>query len=783
MRTNGFVAGTAIVLALALSACGGGNSGGDGGYGGGPSSPPPPAPTGNLQLQSSTLRVAESAWRANVLVTRNDGTRGAVGVTLTTSAGSASANADFTTTSTTVTFADGDAATKTVAIPVLDDGSDEPDESFTVALSAATGGATLGTVTSATITIVDDDDADILTHRVAGTVSGLSGAVALRNNNADEQRVEANGAFTFAVQIAEGQRYEVTIATQPAGQDCTVAHASGTMGTSDVIDVAVTCTGGTPPPPPQPTTGVFTGGPVRGLHYRTPSHSGLTDEAGAFIYIPGEHVAFSVGSIELGSALGAPQINLFTLFGMTPPTTELALRTEINSPNNITDFDRVANRAHLLFALDVDHDAANGIDLGNWNAQLADATLDLEMPMRRFSFFEPEAFGSGESLAQLFHGFAQFARGRGIEYKFPPEMPLVHLYRSLGLTVSAHATNLVTLNDSATRTTSEFDAEGRLVREVNAGDEDGDGDVDYLYTLTLSYDVAGHQISVTGGGDENTDGVPDWSGSTTYAYDAAGNLVTEIQEQDNNGDGSPESRTTITNIFDRAGVRDESVSEEFVNQSTIPRRRIRTTTYHDAAGNKLTQEVYVDDHANGTIDRRTRTDSAYAYNAAGLVLSEMLKIFNATTGTVFERKQYSFSYDDSGNMATYAYSDDIDGDNVIDYTAKQTLVRDAVGNTSSSNYEYDYHGAIDYGSRRLTTTTYDSAGNRLSYQYDDDDNADGAVDAVSIARATYGVDGNPESFVYVSDGNSYGNAFGSTVLTDGLGYLLRSGDPLQSGLD
>lgn len=56
-------------------------------------------------------------------------------------------------------------------------------------------------------------------------------------------------------------------------------------------------------------TGTFSG-PVAGLKYQTPTLSGLTNEKGEFQYREGERIAFLVGKTAIGSALGAPRINL-----------------------------------------------------------------------------------------------------------------------------------------------------------------------------------------------------------------------------------------------------------------------------------------------------------------------------------------------------------------------------------------------------------------------------------------------------------------------------------------
>jgi hypothetical protein len=82
------------------------------------------------------------------------------------------------------------------------------------------------------------------THTVGGTVSGLAGSgLVLRNSGGDDLHVSADGAFAFATAVTSGTAYAVTIAAQPTlpTQNCTVVHDSGTVGTANVIDVAVSC--------------------------------------------------------------------------------------------------------------------------------------------------------------------------------------------------------------------------------------------------------------------------------------------------------------------------------------------------------------------------------------------------------------------------------------------------------------------------------------------------------------------------------------------------------------
>ena len=87
-----------------------------------------------------------------------------------------------------------------------------------------------------------NDDTDVFAYSVGGTVFGLSGTVVLQNNSGDDLTITSDGAFTFDTAIADGSAYNVTVATQPASQICTVTDGTGTMSGADVTNVAVTCT-------------------------------------------------------------------------------------------------------------------------------------------------------------------------------------------------------------------------------------------------------------------------------------------------------------------------------------------------------------------------------------------------------------------------------------------------------------------------------------------------------------------------------------------------------------
>jgi sugar lactone lactonase YvrE len=78
-------------------------------------------------------------------------------------------------------------------------------------------------------------------YNLGGSVAGLTGTVVLQVNSGNTLSVAVNGAFTFANQIASGSPYNVTVLTQPTGQICSVASGTGTMGTANIANVAISC--------------------------------------------------------------------------------------------------------------------------------------------------------------------------------------------------------------------------------------------------------------------------------------------------------------------------------------------------------------------------------------------------------------------------------------------------------------------------------------------------------------------------------------------------------------
>ena len=99
--------------------------------------------------------IDEDGGRAELTVSLSPASSEEVSVEYATSNGTATAGVDYGSASGTLTFAAGDTL-GTISVSIIDDGDDESDESFSVELSNATGGAEIGSGT-AMVTIVDND--------------------------------------------------------------------------------------------------------------------------------------------------------------------------------------------------------------------------------------------------------------------------------------------------------------------------------------------------------------------------------------------------------------------------------------------------------------------------------------------------------------------------------------------------------------------------------------------------------------------------------------------------
>jgi hypothetical protein len=155
-------------------------------------------PVGVLSFSSATFNGNEGDGVANVTLTRTLGSSGPLTVQIMATGGTASAGTDFTL-PITATFADG-ATTTTVAIPLINDSVNEVDETVILSLGTPSAGV-LGSLTTATLTIADDDGPLAIT--ASGT--GADGSIIVRNDDGSTRFVITPYAgFIGGVDVAQG---------------------------------------------------------------------------------------------------------------------------------------------------------------------------------------------------------------------------------------------------------------------------------------------------------------------------------------------------------------------------------------------------------------------------------------------------------------------------------------------------------------------------------------------------------------------------------------------------
>ncbi|MEZ5464678.1 MAG: M36 family metallopeptidase [Lysobacteraceae bacterium] len=83
------------------------------------------------------------------------------------------------------------------------------------------------------------------TYAISGTLTGLAGGatVTLQNNGGDDLMLGADGTFSFATRMADGDDYSVSVSVQPNSPDqlCSVTSGDGTVSSADVNSISVDC--------------------------------------------------------------------------------------------------------------------------------------------------------------------------------------------------------------------------------------------------------------------------------------------------------------------------------------------------------------------------------------------------------------------------------------------------------------------------------------------------------------------------------------------------------------
>jgi len=172
-----------------------------------------------LSLSAATFSVNENGGSLDIHVKRVGG-NGTATVDYATSDGSAASGSDYTAKTGTVTFSNNE-TDKVVSIPIVNDGQNEPDETFNFKLNNP-GNAVLGSPNSSVITVIDDDAA-----QPAGTLA-FSAAKYTVN--------ESIGQITIIVKRTNGSSGAVSV--QYTTSDATATSNSDYLTTSGTLNWA-----------------------------------------------------------------------------------------------------------------------------------------------------------------------------------------------------------------------------------------------------------------------------------------------------------------------------------------------------------------------------------------------------------------------------------------------------------------------------------------------------------------------------------------------------------------
>jgi len=201
------------------------------------------AAPGSLQFDSATYNVGEAGPTVTITVTRTGGSDGAVSATYSTGGGTASggvscmdAGADYAGVTNSIFFANGQTS-ETFNISICEDALVEGPETFGITLSMPTGGATIGSPSSTTITINDNDVA-----------AGAFSINDVRVNEGNSGTSTATFTVTYTAGGAANVNFATANVTATSGSD--YATTSGTLnfpssGSSQTQTFNVTVNGDT----------------------------------------------------------------------------------------------------------------------------------------------------------------------------------------------------------------------------------------------------------------------------------------------------------------------------------------------------------------------------------------------------------------------------------------------------------------------------------------------------------------------------------------------------------
>jgi len=179
---------------------------------------PPPAVIPSITISLSDT-VSETAGQVTVDINLSEASSSDISFQISTSDGTATAGQDYSAMSQTINWTAGDASSRSLSIPIIDDQEFEGNENFSISISSVSSGATLGSASSYTVTITDDE------QEPAGEIEFTQ---------TDYQVDENTGALVLTVSRKSG--FNGAVSVEYASSDGSASAASDYLASTGTLN-------------------------------------------------------------------------------------------------------------------------------------------------------------------------------------------------------------------------------------------------------------------------------------------------------------------------------------------------------------------------------------------------------------------------------------------------------------------------------------------------------------------------------------------------------------------
>jgi len=578
------------------------------------------------------------------------------------------------------------------------------------------------------------------------------------------------------------------------------------------------------------------GQPIIGINYSTATHSGVTSATGEFLFEAEEEVSFNLAGIEFGSLTALKTITLADFESQAIPTgykdferyrqqsVKLNSLTSIDGTiiayANPQPLDRLSNRLFLLYSLDADNNADNGIDLSNLaENDLPKILAQVALPINLNTLEYTSRLHSRAKLIDYntqysgFNALAKFLADRKIVIQYPEVMCLGSTYNNAAPTqwsVNYKNTQQQTVlqdtfstcapmptNNQATEYAKNYSADGTL-RYWYQYDEKNRETHKYENTngTTDIYSRFYHtQYTELEGVEDKTSAAKSYwydSGDqkelhdiTTLTYSANGQLESKLVDDEFND--LTEYKYTDSGLLEFEYYYSEYSGQCWAGDIKV---RISTDTLTYDNNELLTQRSNVENCATNTYD--------YEYNDLGQTLFRKHNV-DAKTDINPETISYEYEqqtgYSDSGDLVGYTrlsrqYNGELtnsQSDGIYDYDEDNRLTSITTTSTShnsdpvtsrTSITSFSYNNAGFLQERCYGDACNSSSSNKTTYTYKDN----GLIETIT---SSYNDAVIYKAYYFYNSDNliSSINFFDGTSLTEALEPKIPSTPDYETKLD